>query len=153
MNETDADRLARRVAAFMTTLDTASSSLGIDLVSARTRHAIMTMSVRADMLNGHGICHGGYVFSLADSACAFASCSEGQVMVLQSSTITYLNPAHAGDRLTATATMTDLRGRTGIVDVAVETAGATRIALFRGIVRSVGASVLPPDRDGSPAAG
>ena len=153
MNETDADRLARRVAAFMTTLDTASSSLGIDLVSARTRHAIMTMSVRADMLNGHGICHGGYVFTLADTACAYACCSEGQVMVLQNSTITYLNPAHAGDRLTATATMTDLRGRTGIVDVAVETAGATRIALFRGIVRSVGASVLPPDRDGSPAAG
>ena len=153
MNETDADRLARRVAACMTVRDTASAVLGITLVSARARHAVMAMSVRPDMLNGHGICHGGYVFTLADSACAFACCSEGRVMVLQSSTVTYLNPAHAGDRLTATATMTDLRGRTGIVDVAVETGDATRVALFRGIVRDVGASILPPDRDDSPGTG
>ena len=118
--------------------DRATVALGISLDKVGPGCVQLTMAVRPDMINGHGLCHGGYIFTLADSACAVASNSRNVKMVLQSATITYVNPARLHDQLIARGTEISVRGRTGIVDVTVSSGDGTEIALFRGIVRSIG---------------
>jgi acyl-CoA thioesterase len=102
--------------------------------------ARMAMTVRPDMLNGHGNCHGGFIFSLADSTFAFACNARGETTVAQTCTITFLRPAREGDRLVATCRELAVAGRSGLYDVHVEGPGGT-VAEFRGQSRQVPAKV------------
>jgi acyl-CoA thioesterase len=90
------------------------------------------MTVRADMVNGHAICHGGLIFTLADSAFAFACNSHNLTTVASGCTIEFLAPAHEGDELTASAIERSVAGRTGVYDIEVTNQRGEVIALFRG---------------------
>ena len=122
--------------------DRASQKLGMDLVAVEVGVASVNMAVRPDMTNGHGICHGGYIFALADSAFAFACNSRGQATVAAAVTIDFLVPAKVGDVLTAVATERWLGGRTGLYDLSVTRADGTVIAHARG--RSHRLRAAPP---------
>jgi acyl-CoA thioesterase len=112
--------------------DPASQALGMLLAEIRPGYARMTMPVRADMLNGHQTCHGGYIFMLADSAFAFACNSHNHNTVGAGCTIDYLAPGREGDLLAAEATEQALAGKTGVYDVKVRNQDGRTIALFRG---------------------
>ena len=99
--------------------DVASPALGMELVELHEGHAVVSMSVRDDMVNGHDLCHGGLVAALADSAFALACNSHGTPTVAAGFDITFLAPARAGDVLLATADERSLRGRSGLYDVTV----------------------------------
>ena len=116
--------------------DAASQGLGMVLEEAGPGIARVSMPVGPHMLNGHGSCHGGFIFALADSAFAFACNSRGRSAVAQSCSITYLRPVHAGQRLVATARELALAGRSGLYDVSVATADGV-VAEFRGQSREV----------------
>ncbi len=128
----DPQALAELASQSMYDKDTASQALGIKLTSVSPGEAVMTMTVRADMLNGHKTCHGGFLFSLADSAFAFACNSRNQVTVASGCSIDFLAPAFEDDVLTATATEYSLAGRTGIYDVHITNQTGKRVAVFRG---------------------
>tara|TARA_R110002049_G_scaffold44333_5_gene130050 strand:+ start:98785 stop:99183 length:399 start_codon:yes stop_codon:yes gene_type:complete len=117
--------------------DSASAGLGMTIDQIAPGRAVLSMDVRPDMLNGHGICHGGFIFSLADSAFAFACNSYNQITVAQQNQITYLTPGKSGERLTATATEVSRSGRSGVYDVAVSGSDGRTIALFRGLSRTI----------------
>jgi acyl-CoA thioesterase len=102
------------------------------LEEIRPGYARLRMTVRADMLNGHGACHGGLVFALADSAFAFSCNSRGVLTVAAGCSIEFLAPAREGDELVAEARERSLEGRTGVYDVDVRRAGGDLVALFRG---------------------
>jgi acyl-CoA thioesterase len=114
------------------THDRAAHSLGIELVSVSAGAVKIAMRVRADMLNGHGTCHGGIVFTLADTAFGYACNSHGIAMVAAGASIEFLAPSSPGERLIATATETSRGERHGIYDVTIrDEAGEVR-AHFRG---------------------
>ena len=94
------------------------------------------------MINGHGIAHGGYIFTLADSAFAFACNSQNQSSVAQHCSITFLKPGELGDRLIAHARQISQQGRSGIYDITVSRGDGTVVAEFRGHSRSLGRPVL-----------
>lgn len=126
--------------------DRASTDLlGMDVVEMHEGHAVVTMLVRDDMVNGHQIVHGGLVFTLADTAFAMACNSETTLVVSSGSDITYFSPGHSGDVLTATAAVRSQRGRSVICDVEVRNDGGI-IAEFRGHGRIVRAEHLSSDR-------
>lgn len=127
-----ARQLAESVASAMFDNDRASQAMGMRLISAGPGVAQMTMTVRADMLNGHATCHGGLIFTLADSAFAFACNSRNAVTVAAGCSIEFLAPAREGDELTAVACERSLSGRTGVYDVTVSNERGVTIALFRG---------------------
>ena len=137
----DVDALARRVAAVMWAEDSASHALGMRIVDIGAGHATLTMTVRADMTNGHGICHGGFMFSLADSAFAFACNSHNHRAVAQACDIVFLSPVRLGDELVATAVERMRDGRNGICDVTVRR-GEVVVAEFRGHSRLVSGPLL-----------
>lgn len=116
--------------------DPTSRSLGIALVDTGPGWATLRMSVRADMVNGHGTVHGGYLFLLADSAFACACNSHGPVTVAAGADIDFVRPAHEGDVLTATARERSRLGRGGIYDVTL-TRGDDVVAEFRGRSRAL----------------
>lgn len=124
--------------------DRASQALGMRLVRIGPGEAAIEMAIRPDMANGHGMCHGGYVFTLADSAFAFACNSRDQRMVAAQGAISFLAPAQAGDVLTATAREVHLHGRSGVYDVSVTNQDGDRIAEFRGHCRAIPGPVPPP---------
>jgi acyl-CoA thioesterase len=124
--------LAQATAKAMYARGNASQSLGMKILGVRPGYASLAMLVRADMLNGHASCHGGFIFALADSAFAFACNSRNQATVASSCSIEYLAPAAAFDMLTAEANERSLAGRTGVYDVTVSNQHGKRIALFRG---------------------
>ena len=99
--------------------DAASRSLGMQLVDAGPGRATVRMTVTAQMLNGHGICHGGYLFLLADSAFAFACNSRGLPVVAQGADVAFLAPVREGDALVASAVERVLQGRSGLYDMTV----------------------------------
>ena len=123
--------------------DPASQKLGMTLDDIRPGYARMRMRVREDMLNGHGTCHGGYIFMLADSAFAFACNSHNFNTVGAGCTIDYLAPGRAGDLLTAEATEQALSGKTGVYDVVVSDQDGRKLALFRGKSHRVAGHLLP----------
>jgi acyl-CoA thioesterase len=127
----DLQTLAELAGKTMYERDPTSQALGMALSEIRPGYARMTMTVRADMLNGHRTCHGGYIFMLADSAFAFACNSHNFNTVGAGCTIDYLAPGREGDVLTAEAIEQALAGKTGVYDVAVTNEGRT-VALFRG---------------------
>lgn len=134
----------RQVGEHLYAADRASRGLGIALVAIGDGSATLTMTVRDDMLNGHAICHGGFITTLADSAFAFA-CNAGNVVSVASGlAVEFLAPASGGDVLTAVATETARSGRSGVYDMVVTNQRGERIALVRGRShRFVGRSVMP----------
>ena len=130
--QTDSAGAARRAIETLYARDRAAQALGIELIEVGLGQARIAMSVRGDMLNGHGVCHGGFLFTLADTAFAYACNSAGAPMVAAGAAIEFMAPAAVGERLIAVATETSRSERQGIYDVAVSTeSGATR-AHFRG---------------------
>jgi acyl-CoA thioesterase len=121
---TDPAETARRSAEAMWAEDRASQGLGMRVVEVGPGTATLEMTVRPDMVNGHGIGHGGFTFSLADSAFAFACNSHNRRTVAQACEITYLAPVREGDLLTATAVERSREGRDGVYDVTVTADGA-----------------------------
>jgi phenylacetic acid degradation protein PaaD len=121
----------RKAAEAMYAQDRAARALGIVIDDVGDGTARGTMTVRPDMLNGHGICHGGLTFTLADTVFAYACNSSGRATVALSADIAFTAPAKEGERLTATARERTRQGRTGIYDVEV-TAEGRLVALFRG---------------------
>ncbi|WP_439574822.1 hydroxyphenylacetyl-CoA thioesterase PaaI [Phreatobacter sp.] len=121
--------------------DNASRALGMTLVEAGPGRAVLTMAVTAAMTNGHGMCHGGYIFTLADSAFAFACNSHNTRTVAQHCAVTFLAPGRLGDMLTATAREISRQGRSGITDVTVTNGKGETIAVFRGHSRSLGGAI------------
>jgi len=117
--------------------DAASSALGMTLEDVAPGRARVSMVVRADMTNGHDLCHGGLIASLADSAFAVACNSRGVKTVAAGFEVDFLEPARSGDLLVATADERALRGRSGIYDVTVRV-GDRVIAEFRGRSRAIG---------------
>ena len=112
--------------------DRASQALGMRLIEVAPGFARVTMSVRADMTNGHGCCHGGLIFALADSAFAFACNSHGEPTVAASAMIDFLSPVQVGEQLTASAREQWRGSRTGLYDIVVTAADQKIVALFRG---------------------
>ena len=131
--------LARACADAMWEGDEASRGLGMQLEHVAPGAARLSMPVRPAMLNGHGTCHGGFIFALADSAFAFACNTTGAPSVASHCAVTYLRPARLGDRLVATAEERQRAGRSGIYDVRV-VAGDDVVAEFRGQSRTTGAT-------------
>ncbi len=128
----EAQALAERVASAMYARDRASQALGMHIVRVGAGHAELSMRVRADMLNGHLICHGGFIFSLADSAFAFACNSYNLMTVASGCTIEFVAPARENDLLTAVARERSISGRTGVYDIEVTNRDGAAIAFFRG---------------------
>ena len=124
--------LAERVARAMFANDRASQALGMSIGRVAPGEAELTMTVRADMVNGHAICHGGFVFTLADSTFAFACNSYNANTVAQGCAIEFLAPAREGDVLTAVGRERNRAGRTGVYDIEVRNQRGETIALFRG---------------------
>ena len=127
-----AQALANRVRDHMFANDAASKLLGMKIISVTPGRAELAMHVRTDMVNGHGMCHGGFIFSLADSAFAFACNSHNHVTVASACTIDFIRPVQVGDQLRATAVERALAGRTGVYDIAVANERGETVALFRG---------------------
>jgi len=127
-----AQALAERVAAAMFERDQASQGLGMRILRVGPGYAELTMTVRRDMVNGHHICHGGFVFTLADSAFAFACNSYNHSTVANGCSIEFLAPAHEGDVLTAVGQERAQVGRNGVYDIVVRNQAGVAIALFRG---------------------
>jgi acyl-CoA thioesterase len=129
---TDALRLARASVASLYDGDRASQTLGIDIVDVSPGRVTVAMTVRPDMVNGHGMCHGGIIFAFADSAFAFACNSHGEPMVAAGASIEFLAPTPSGERVTATATEVTRTARHGIYDVCVTKSSGETVAQFRG---------------------
>jgi acyl-CoA thioesterase len=123
---------ARAVVRSLYLADLASQSLGIEIIDVARGRVQIAMTVRPDMINGYGMCHGGIVFAFADSAFAFACNSYGDPMVAAGASIEFLAPTPSGERLTATATEIARSARHGIYDVAVTAASGAVLAHFRG---------------------
>jgi acyl-CoA thioesterase len=128
----DAQQLAELAGRTMYERDPASQQLGMTLDEIRPGYARMSMRVRGDMLNGHGTCHGGYIFMLADSAFAFACNSHNFNTVGAGCSIDYLSPGREGELLTAEAVEQALSGKTGVYDIVVTNEEGRKVALFRG---------------------
>jgi acyl-CoA thioesterase len=130
--ESESLRVAQLAARRMWDEDKASQALGMTLADIGPGFAVLSMTVRADMANGHGMCHGGFMFLLADSAFAFACNSHNQRAVAAGAEIHFVAPAKVGDVLTAQATEQHREGRSGFYDVRVTDQNGVLIALFRG---------------------
>lgn len=141
--------LAEASAAAMWSDDAASQRLGMEIRHIAPGAATLAMTVRPDMSNGHGNCHGGYIFLLADSAFAFACNSYNLVTVAQHASISFLEPVRIGDQLTAEAREVARRGRSGIYDIRVTNQHGQNVAEFRGLSRTVKGTHVP-DADRAP---
>jgi acyl-CoA thioesterase len=128
---------ASRSAAAMWENDHASHWIGMELGPVSEGHATMALTVQTHHCNGHGMCHGGIIFALADSTFAFACNSRNQMTVAQHNNISFVAPGQVGDRLTATAREISLTGRSGIYDVRVTNQDGQVIAEMRGLSRSI----------------
>jgi acyl-CoA thioesterase len=111
--------------------------------------ASLSMAVREDMVNGHGICHGGFIFTLADTAFAYACNSQNHNAVAAGARIEFLAPGHLGDRLVAAARQVVQGGRTGVYDVVVSNQEGKQLALFRGNSHRIGGALVDA-RTGEP---
>lgn len=140
------EETARLAAKTMWSNDSASQALGMELVEVGPGTATLAMTVTETMTNGHETAHGGYIFTLADSAFAFACNSYGLVTVAAHCSVTFIRPGRRGDRLVAEAREVSRSGRSGIYDVRVSVSGVT-IAEFRGHSRTIGDSFI----DATPA--
>jgi len=138
---------AEKSAAAMLEADHASQGLGMQITSIAPGAATLTMRVTDAMLNGHKMCHGGYIFTLADSAFAFACNSYNKLTVAQQNQITYIAPGKGGELLTATALETALAGRSGLYDVMVTGEDGRAVATMRGLSRTLKGQLFTEDGD------
>lgn len=136
------DELARACADAMWREDNASSGLGMEILDIGAGRATLAMSVGPNMVNGHGIAHGGFIFTLADSTFAFACNSYNERTVAAHGNISFIRPGKLGDRLVATAREVSRSGRSGIYDIRV-TVDDTTIAELRGHSRTIGGALVP----------
>lgn len=137
----DPQSVAERSAHAMYAHDHASQALGMRIVEVRPGYARLSMTVREDMVNGHKLCHGGLIFTLADSAFAFACNTYNSVTVASAASVEFLLPARLGDELTATAEERSRSKRTGVYDVVVRNKQGESVALFRGRSHELGGSI------------
>ena len=142
MNEME---IAQQCCAEMWANDLASQDLGMSIEVTAPGSAEASFEVRRNMVNGHDICHGGYIFTLADSAFAFACNTYNRITVAASASIEFVRPARLGDRLLATASEGSRGGRTGIYDVIVTNQAAQVVAIFRGRSYSTREAMLKSD--------
>jgi len=141
----EAERLALSSSSQMWAADAASQSLGMRLGRVAPGAAVLSMAITPAMINGHGICHGGYIFTLADSAFAFACNTYGETVVAVGADINFITPARLGEELVATASERFRGGRSGLYDVTVVTRSEGRVvAEFRGRSRTLVATRQPP---------
>ena len=138
----DAAEIARLCADARWSADRASQGLGMRLLEVGPGYARLEMTITDRMTNGHGVGHGGFTFSLADSAFAFACNSHGQRAVAQHCSITYVAPVHSGMRLVAEARERQRGDRSAIYDVTVRDETGTVIAEFRGHARTLPGSLI-----------
>lgn len=139
----DADELAKACADSMWANDRASSGLGMQIDRVEQGFAQLSMTMRKDMLNGQEIGHGGFIFTLADSAFAFACNTYNQFSVAQHCSVSFLAPVFLDDRLTATAVERNRGARSGIYDVTVVNQNDEVVAEFRGHSRTVKGQHIP----------
>jgi acyl-CoA thioesterase len=139
----DALALARAAAQAMWDDDSASQGLGMQLRNVGPGSATLSMQVTTEMVNGHGMCHGGFIFTLADSAFAFACNSRGERAVAQHCAITFIRPGRLGETLRADATERARETRSGIYDVRVIGDDGGLVAEFRGHSRTIGGALSP----------
>jgi acyl-CoA thioesterase len=142
-SSSDAQRVAELCAHALFAKDGASRSLGIGIEEVRPGFARLRMTVRADMVNGHGMCHGGLIFALADSAFAVACNTYNAITVAAAASIDFLAPVHAGDELTAEARELWRSKRSGIYEISVSNQRGDTIALFRGRSHCTGGQLVP----------
>jgi len=140
------DDLARACAEAMWKEDDASQGLGMEIVEIKPGQATLAMTVQPQMVNGQRIAHGGFIFTLADSAFAFACNTHNERVVAAQGSITFIRPGKLGDRLVAAAREVSRSGRSGICDVRV-TADDVVIAEFRRHSRTIGGTWLPEKDD------
>lgn len=140
----DRQRLAELCAQALLAGDQASRSLGMRMDGVSPGAATLRMTVRPDMVNGHGTCHGGIVFSLADSAFAVACNTYNAVTVGAAASIDFLAPAHTNDELTAQARELWRSKRSGIYEIVVSNQRGEPVALFRGRSHCTGEHIVPP---------
>jgi len=138
-----AQALAERVADAMFAEDRASQMMGMSIASVAPGRAELTMTVRGDMVNGHATCHGGFIFTLADSAFAFACNGGNERTVASGCSIEFVAPAREGDVLTAIAVERSASGRTGVYDIDVTNQRGEKVAFFRGKSYRIKGSVIP----------
>ena len=144
MMSVDPHTLAQQVAQSMYAVDTATKdTMGIEMLSCEPGRAVMRMAVRELHLNGHQICHGGFIFTLADSTFAFACNSYNKVAVAAGCSIEFLKPAKLGDVLTCEGVEQTLSGRHGIYDMRVTNQHGETIAMFRGKSAQIQGTVIP----------
>ena len=129
--------IAERSAQAMWENDRASQGLGMEIIEVAPGRAVLRMPVRENMVNGLNVCHGGFIFTLADSAFAFACNSYNQLTFAQHCAVTFHAPGKLGDTLTATAKEVTRQGRSGLYDVMVHDGSNALVASFRGHSRSV----------------
>jgi len=139
-------QLAEAVGEAMFAVDAASKDfLQMELLACEPGRALMRMKVREPMLNGHKICHGGLIFTLADSTFAFACNSHNKVTVAAGCSIEFLKPAHLDDVLTCEGLEQVLQGRHGIYDMKVTNQRGEVVAVFRGKSASIQGTVIPEE--------
>ncbi|RLQ88401.1 hydroxyphenylacetyl-CoA thioesterase PaaI [Notoacmeibacter ruber] len=138
---------AERSAEAMWANDHASQHFGFSLEEVGPGRATLAWTIESHHANGHGICHGGMIFALADSAFAFACNSHNAVTVAQHNSITFVAPGRVGDRLKASAREISRTGRSGITDVTVEREDGTIIAHFRGHSRTIGGTLFSEEEE------
>jgi acyl-CoA thioesterase len=137
------DELARATAQTMYEADGCSRALGMELLEVRAGYARLRMSVRPEFLNGHQICHGGLIFTLADSTFAFACNSYNINTVASGCSIEFLRPVQPEDQLTAEAVEQVMSGRNGIYDIRVTNRAGETVAMFRGKSAQIRGNVIP----------
>ena len=136
------DALADKVARSMLAAEGTGPAWGIEIEEAREGYARIRMILRADMLNGHGIAHGGIVFSLADTAFAYACNSRNLTTVAAQASIVFLSPAREGEVLIAECREQALAGRSGVYNASVRTEDGRAIAEFQGLSRNLGGPII-----------
>ncbi|MBE0507830.1 MAG: hydroxyphenylacetyl-CoA thioesterase PaaI [Marinospirillum sp.] len=141
MTQLSPQQLAEACAESMFSRDQASQQLGMKILSVNPGKAVLTMTVDNRMIQGHGACHGGYLFTLADSAFAFACNTYDLATVASGCSIEYVAPAKEGDQLTATAEERSRGSRTGVYDITITNQDGQTVALFRGKSYQVRGSV------------
>lgn len=146
VSEMTPQELAEASARAMWNDDSASQRLDMVLEHIAPGEATLSMTITEAMSNGHGNCHGGYIFTLGDSSFAFACNSYNQIAVAQHCSVTYLVPGRIGDRLTATAREVSRRGRSGIYDIRITNQDGVHVAEFRGHSRTVRGTHIPVDQ-------
>jgi acyl-CoA thioesterase len=140
-----ANQIADKVARAMLAAEGTGPAWGIEIEEAREGYARIRMALRPDMLNGHGIAHGGMIFALADTAFAYACNGRNLRSVAAQASIVFLDQAQDGEVLVAEAREQALVGRSGVTHVAVRTADGRAIAEFTGFSRSLGGALIGED--------